>query len=187
MFILFLTILVVAIIILCVYEQLQAQILRKKYVISDTYDYDKRQKIREKLYNAKSYKVYEFFNNIEESIQGITIGAGIGTFILLILMFILWSPYIDEKIALYEEENIKIEKQIASVINDYQEYELGIIKECAPDKAVAIISLYPELKSDTLVAKQIDTYIANNNKIKELKEEQINQKVIGWWFNFNLW
>jgi hypothetical protein len=102
-------------------------------------------------------------------------------------MIMLWSPRIDEKIALYEEENIKIENQIAAVVSDYQEYELGIIKECAPDKAVTMISLYPELKSDILVSKQIETYINNNNAIKALKEEQINQKVVGWWFNFNLW
>jgi hypothetical protein len=186
MFILFLIILAVAAIIFCIYDRLKIQILRKKDVISEC-DYYKRQEMREKLRNTKSYKIYEFLDDIKESIKGITIGAGIGAFILLVLMFLLWSPYIDEKIALYEEENIKIEKQIASVVNDYQEYELGIIKECAPDKAVTIISLYPELKSDTLVAKQIDTYIANNNKIKELKEEHINQKVVGWWFNFNLW
>ena len=52
---------------------------------------------------------------------------------------------------------------------------------------MTVVTLYPDLKSDTLVAKQIETYITNNDKIKALKEEKINQELIGWWFNFNAW
>ena len=143
---------------------------------------------RKKLQKKWQYKVgYTYENAIHDSCIGISIVAGIVALTILITMVIMWSPMIDEKITLYQEENLVIEQQIASVITDYQEYELGIIKECAPDQAVTMVSLYPELKSDTLVAKQIDIYLENNNKIKQLKEERINQKIIGWWFNFNAW
>ena len=147
-------------------------------------NYENRLELRNKWY----YKIGHIYEDIIKNIATtFSIIAGIVAILVLIVMCALWSPMINEKIVLYQDENAKIEEQIASVITDYQEYELGIIKECAPDQAVTMVSLYPELKSDTLVAKQIDIYLENNNKIKQLKEEQINQKVIGWWFNFNAW
>ena len=91
---------------------------------------------------------------------------------------------IDEKIAMYQEENQTIEFQIAETVKQYQEYETGIFTEVAPDKSVALVSLYPELKSDTLVQKQIEGYIANNEKIKSLKESQITAPIIRWWAYF---
>jgi hypothetical protein len=46
--------------------------------------------------------------------------------------------------------------------------------------------MYPELKSDTLVQNQMNIYVANNQKIKDLKEQQINYEVSKWWLYFNL-
>lgn len=91
---------------------------------------------------------------------------------------------IDEKIAMYTEENAKIEQQIADCVERYQEYEQGIFEKVSPDDAVTLVSFYPELKSDTLVKEQIETYVSNNNKIKELKEQQIDASVRKWWLYF---
>ena len=91
---------------------------------------------------------------------------------------------IDDKIAMYEEENTKIETQIAEAVKQYQEYEHDIFVEVAPESAVTLVSLYPELKADTLVQKQIEVYIANNEKIKELKESKISGSVKKWWLYF---
>jgi hypothetical protein len=44
--------------------------------------------------------------------------------------------------------------------------------------------MYPDLKADTLVQKQIETYVANNNTIKELRTDKINGKVYRWWLYF---
>lgn len=159
----------------------------RKYEELDCLSYETRNAERKKLKESPLGKATEIFSSGDNAVSIFMIFIGVVIGMILFAMLIMWSPMIDEKIVLYQEENTKIEEQIASVISDYQEYELGIIKECAPDKAVTMISLYPELKSDTLVAKQVDVYLENNNKIKQLKEEQINQKVIGWWFNFNLW
>ena len=41
------------------------------------------------------------------------------------------------------------------------------------ESAITLITMYPELKSDALVEKQLETYLKNNNKIKKLKEEKI--------------
>jgi hypothetical protein len=91
---------------------------------------------------------------------------------------------IDKKIAIYEEENTKIEQQIADVVTQYQEYEAGIFTEVAPESAMTLVALYPELKSDTLVQSQIEVYADNNKQIKELKCKAINTSVIRWWLYF---
>lgn len=87
-------------------------------------------------------------------------------------------------IAMYEEENTKIEQQIADVVTQYQEYEEGIFTEVAPESAMTLVALYPELKSDTLVQSQIEIYADNNKQIKELKCKAINTSVIRWWLYF---
>lgn len=91
---------------------------------------------------------------------------------------------IDKKIAMYEEENTKIEQQIADVVTQYQEYEEGIFTEVAPESAMALVALYPELKSDTLVQSQIEVYVDNNKQIKELKSMSINASIFRWWLYF---
>lgn len=85
---------------------------------------------------------------------------------------------------MYEEENTKIEQQIADVVTQYQEYEAGIFTEVAPESAMTLVALYPELKSDTLVQSQIEVYADNNKQIKELKCMAINTSVIRWWLYF---
>ena len=91
---------------------------------------------------------------------------------------------IDAKIAMYQEENVKIETQIAETVKQYQQYETDIFTSVAPDSAITLVALYPELKADTLVQSQIEVYIANNEKIKSLKEEKINGTVCRWWLYF---
>lgn len=91
---------------------------------------------------------------------------------------------IEKKIAMYEEENTKIEQQIADVVTRYQEYEAGIFTEVAPESAMTLVALYPELKSDTLVQSQIEVYVDNNKQIKELKSIAINASVLRWWLYF---
>lgn len=91
---------------------------------------------------------------------------------------------IDDKIAMYQEENAKIEEQIATVVQDYQEYEKDIFKSVSPESSITLVSLYPDLKSDTLVQSQIEVYTENNKKIKNLKEQKINGDVKRWWLYF---
>lgn len=88
---------------------------------------------------------------------------------------------IDKKISLYEEENTKIEQQIADVVNQYQEHESDIFKDVTPEGAMTLVTLYPELKSDALVQSQIDVYVENNKAIKELKSMTVNASFYRWW------
>ena len=91
---------------------------------------------------------------------------------------------IDSKITMYQEENTKIEQQVANVVAQYQQYETKTFTTIAPENSMTLITLYPELKSDKLVQKQINVYVENNKKIKSLKEKQINGKVLRWWLYF---
>lgn len=103
---------------------------------------------------------------------------------IILFIYVIDRVGIDKKIAMYEEENTKIEQQIADVVTQYQEYEEGIFTEVAPESAMTLVALYPELKSDTLVQSQIEIYADNNKQIKELKCKAINASVIRWWLYF---
>lgn len=91
---------------------------------------------------------------------------------------------IDDRIAMYEEENTRIEQQVADVVEQYQKYETDIFMEVAPESAVTMVSLYPELKSDSLVQAQIEVYTENNKTIRDLRDKQIKGNVYRWWLYF---
>ena len=112
--------------------------------------------------------------------------GGICSFIAMVVLLVQASylSVIGNTIAMYEEENAKIECQIAECVTQYQQYESEIFTEVSPDSAITLVALYPELKSDTLVTKQIEVYMENNKKIKELKERKINGDVTRWWAYF---
>lgn len=103
---------------------------------------------------------------------------------IILLICVLNRVNIDKKIALYEEENTKIEQQIADTVKQYQEYETGIFTEVSPKDSITLVALYPELKSDTLVQSQIEVYVENNKAIKSLKSSAINAPVYRWWLYF---
>lgn len=115
--------------------------------------------------------------------------GGVGTFISLIVGIVLWVncsmlTTIDARIDMYQEENTKIEEQISAAVKQYQDYETDIFEDLKPESSITLVSLYPELKSDSLVQKQLEVYLANNEKIKSLKEEKINGRVTKWWGYF---
>lgn len=115
--------------------------------------------------------------------------SGIATVTVAIVMIfnisvIVNGNVIDQKIAMYQEENANIETQIANCVTEYQQYESKIISEVTSENAMTLISLYPDLKSDTLVAMQIENYIANNNAIRSLKEDKLDIQKARWWVYF---
>lgn len=101
----------------------------------------------------------------------------IGMVILFIKLFIV-AYVIPNKIAMYQEENAIIEERVSSTVAKYMEYEKDIIYEVAPsDDAMTLISLYPELSSDELIKEEINVYVSNNNKIRELKDAELNKSI----------
>ena len=116
------------------------------------------------------------------------IGMVVGFFALLGLIIVGVNvkslSVIDDRIVMYEEENARIEQQIADVVEQYQKYETDIFREVAPESAVTMVSLYPELKSDSLVQAQIEVYTENNKTIRDLRDKQIKGNVYRWWLYF---
>ena len=116
------------------------------------------------------------------------IGMVVGFFALVGLIIVGVNvkslSVIDDRIAMYEEENARIEQQIADVVEQYQKYETDIFREVAPESAVTMVSLYPELKSDSLVQAQIEVYSENNKTIRDLRDKQIKGNVYRWWLYF---
>ena len=130
------------------------------------------------------------YDHVDDVPGGVIMACGVGgsivSFIALIALLATISGLkaVDAKIDMYQAENAQIENQITECIKEYQKYETEIFTEVAPDSAIALVSLYPELKADELVKKQIEIYVANNQKIKELKEEKIMGDVYRWWTYF---
>lgn len=116
----------------------------------------------------------------------------VSVFLILIVLFVVLClginvsklSVIDEKIEMYEQENTKIEQQIETAVRAYQEHEKEVLTSVKPDSYMQLVTLYPELKSDTLVSEQIKTYQENNKEIKRLKEKAINGNVKRWWLYF---
>ena len=88
---------------------------------------------------------------------------------------------IDSKIEMYQEENANIEQDIDKIVKEYLEHEHDTFADLkTEDSSITLVTLFPELKSDTLVKQQLEIYIANNAKIKILKEEKIDIAKIRW-------
>ena len=112
--------------------------------------------------------------------------VAIASFITSIVLTccVVGGSAIDDKIAMYQEENTKIEQQISTIVEEYQKYESDTFEKVTPESAITKVIIYPELKSNTLVEHQIDVYVSNNEKIKELREKKIMSGVYRWWLYF---
>jgi preprotein translocase subunit SecF len=95
---------------------------------------------------------------------------------------VIQGRFIDKKITMYQEENKAIEEQVTAAVNSYKEYEKEVINNTG--EMATVLVRFPELKSNELVNKQIEVYITNNDKIKNLKLEKIDNQVYRWWLYF---
>lgn len=91
---------------------------------------------------------------------------------------------LDDKIAMYEQENTAIEQSVDVFVKDYYKHESDTYSSLKPENAVLFASAYPELQSNNLAMKQLEIYVENNDKIKELKEDQINLSKNRFWLYF---
>lgn len=88
---------------------------------------------------------------------------------------------IDSKIEMYQEENTNIEQDIDKIVKEYLEHEHDTFADLKTEESsITLVTLFPELKSDTLVQQQLEIYVDNNAKIKSLKEEKIDIVKIKW-------
>ena len=98
--------------------------------------------------------------------------------------FLVYGRTLDDKIAMYEQENAAIEQSVDVLVKDYYKHESDTYSSLKPENAVLFASAYPELQSNELATKQLEIYVENNNKIKGLKEDQINLSRNRFWLYF---
>ncbi len=122
-------------------------------------------------------------------ITGVLFGIITLFFVVFSITYSIKIPQMEEKITISKEENTRIEEQIKIVIEAYQDYEQGIFENIGLDKIsseklILLTSIYPELKSDTMVQELIQVHINNTNKIKELRTTKLDYEVWRWWLCF---
>lgn len=119
-----------------------------------------------------------------EVIFGVPFIASVVIFLAL-LGFVINGRTIDRKLEMYNEENIKIETKVKETVRAYMNFEEETYKELVKDAELEFLVIkYPELNSNELIKKEIELYIENNAKIKELKEKKINLCTLKWWLYF---
>lgn len=136
------------------------------------------------------------FNRFDFDLPGLALAfiGGIAIVASILASLILgvdlsYAQTCDEKIAMYEAENAKIENSISVAVESYMRYEKETyselsIKDMNTENIMTLVSLFPTLSSDKLVQSQIETMVTNNQSIKSLKEQKINTKVARWWLYF---
>ena len=110
-------------------------------------------------------------------------------FASLIAFFICLAPItsqkaINEKIEFYEEENQRIENSITIVVEKYLQHEEIVYDNLSVDDVNAYLVVYPELRSNDIISKQIDILTSNSEKLKELKSERADISTYKWWVYF---
>jgi hypothetical protein len=134
------------------------------------------------------YKLADYGDENPYSYIGIILGGllSLGTFVALIVggITISESRVIDAKIQMYTEENTNIETTITATVEKYLEHELNIFDSLQGEDIQTLLVMYPQINSNELVKAQIEVFIDNNNKIKELKEQKLNLEVWKFWVYF---
>lgn len=97
---------------------------------------------------------------------------------------IIHGRTIQSKIDMYTEQNEEIEQDVNVLVENYMKYESDTYGLLKGESSISLVSLYPELKSDSLVEEQISLYMENNRDIKRLKEKKINISTWKWWLYF---
>lgn len=117
----------------------------------------------------------------------VALGLVIAAIVLLAGLFNIGDAiegrFIDNKIAMYVEENKAIEKEVSDIVENYMDYEEQIFN-VENASLTTLVQMYPNLKTDTLIKEQINVYVDNNQQIKKLKEERFDCSKARWLLYF---
>ena len=121
----------------------------------------------------------------EDSVWIPICGLGIKLVVVgLLISEIIRCGNIEKRIEIYEQHNQMIEEKVEIVVKQYMEHENKTFTDLKSESYITLVSLYPELKSDELIAKEISLYEENNKKILELKEEKLDARIYRFWLYF---
>ncbi len=93
------------------------------------------------------------------------------------------SSTIDNRLNVLEEQNQIVLSQIEPLVQQALEYESSTYKDFKLDaaKVIAFTQLYPELKANSFLNKQIDIIVANQEEIKQLKLDKASLNAYHFW------
>lgn len=100
--------------------------------------------------------------------------------ITILIGLIVNGRVIDQKIELLENKNKEIESKVEISVKSYMEYEGKTFKDLKVDSYIQLVNLYPDLKSDELIKKEIELYQKNIEEVNNLKMEKINISNYKW-------
>ena len=134
------------------------------------------------------YKLTTYGDENPYSYWGIIVG-GLITFVSLIVLIvgavlISKNKIIDKKITIFTEENQRIETMVTTSVEKYLEHEFNVFDSLQGEDIQTLLVVYPEINSNELVKRQVEIFVENNNKIKELKTEKLNIQVWKFWVYF---
>lgn len=90
---------------------------------------------------------------------------------------------IDNRLVVLEEQNKVVLSQIEPIVQHALEYESNTYKDFKldADKLIAFTQLYPDLKANDFLNKQIDVILANQQEIKKLKLDKASLNAYHFW------
>lgn len=124
------------------------------------------------------------YDNVPTFGIGLILGA-IGLFGTLIL----FAEYneavttVDARRLVLEEQNQIVLSQIEPLVQQALEYEANTYKDFKLDaaKVIAFTQLYPNLRANSFLNKQIDIILANQEEIKQLKLDKASLNAYHFW------
>ena len=105
-------------------------------------------------------------------------------FSLILINELATARTIDERLELYTAENTAIQLEVSRIVENFTQYERDIFESMRNDSPVILLGIFPELRADELVSRRLNTYIENNDRIRALREEQVNASNLRWWLFF---
>ena len=93
------------------------------------------------------------------------------------------SSTINSRLAVLEEQNTIVLTQIEPLVQQALEYESSTYKDLKLDiaKIIAFTQLYPDLKANSFLNKQIDIILHNQEEIKQLKLDKATLNAYHFW------
>lgn len=90
---------------------------------------------------------------------------------------------IDNRLSILEEQNQIVLSQIEPLVQRALEYESNTYKDFKLDaaKVIAFTQLYPDLKANDFLNRQIDIILANQAEIKQLKLDKVSLNAYHFW------
>ena len=118
--------------------------------------------------------------------------GGFGLAILVVAIFVslvvggiynYQSSTIDSRLTVLEEQNTTVLTQIEPLVQQALNYESSTYKDLKLDvnKLIIFAQMYPELKANSFLNKQIDIILANQEEIKQLKLNKATLNAYHFW------